>query len=110
MCEKKEGLALSLNEFIGTETTDCLEELVEAGIDSMMDEGVLQGIPFISMAVSAVRIGKGIREWHNIKKLAIFLDEIRRKTVEHNKLEAYRTKLSSDAKLRDKEITLGRRY
>ena len=60
------SLSLSLGSYIGSETTDCLGDLLEAGIDSVMDEGILQGVPFISTAISISRICKGMAEWHNI--------------------------------------------
>lgn len=99
------GLALSLGSFIGAEATDCLSDLLEVGIDAVMDEGVLQGIPFISTVVSLTRITWGVAEWHNIKKLAAFLDEIRKHTIDAEKKEAYIAMLSADAKRRDRELT-----
>ena len=98
------ALAISLSDSLGAEVTDCLGDIIEAGIDSVMDEGLLQGVPFISTVVSLFRIGRSIHERHQIKKLASFVDEIRRKTVEADKLEEYRQEFLSDEKKRNSEL------
>lgn len=63
------ALAISLSDSLGAEVTGCLGNLIEAGIDSVMDEGLLQAVPFIATAVSLLRIGRSIHERHQIKSL-----------------------------------------
>ena len=64
----------SFRSSIAESAVDLGAELAEVGLDSILDEGVLKDIPFISTAIGVYKIGATIKERHYIKKLARFID------------------------------------
>lgn len=64
---EKMTLSIALSDSLKDETTSCITELAEVGLDSIMDDGVLKDIPFISTAVSIYKIGNSIKDRNNIK-------------------------------------------
>lgn len=100
----EQSLAISFNDSLTSDVSDCVGELVEVGIDSIMDDNLLKDVPFISTAVSIYRIGKSVRERHHIKKLAAFLNEIGNNTANEEKREKYREKFQTNDKFRNQEL------
>lgn len=100
----EQSLAISFNDSLTSDVSDCVGEFVEIGLDSIMDEGLLKEIPFISTAVSIYRIGKSIRERHHIKKLAAFLNEINHNIADDEKRQEYREKFLINDEFRNQEL------
>lgn len=98
------SLALSFSDSLTEEVSGCVGEFVELGIDSMMEDGLLKDIPFISTAVSIYRIGKNIRERHHVAKLAVFLNEINKGVTNEAERREYRKKFQSNEKFRNQEL------
>ena len=96
-------LSTSLNESINDEMTSVISEIAEIGLDSILEDGLLKEVPFISTAISLYKIGSSISEKHNIKKLALFINEINNKTADENKRKKYREKIASDKNI-NKEL------
>lgn len=101
---EKMTLSIALSDSLKDETTACITELAEVGLDSIMDDGVLKDIPFISTAVSIYKIGNSIKDRHNIKKLAHFLDEINRNLYDINERDKYKKKITEHEKFRDQQL------
>lgn len=97
-------LSCALQDSLNSEITDVISDLAEIGLDSLLDEGLLKEIPFISTAVSVYHIGRSISERHYIKKLLIFLNSINERTVDEDKRERYIQKISQDPDKRSKEL------
>ncbi|MBR1432886.1 hypothetical protein [Ruminococcus sp.] len=64
----------SFSASIVNNAVDMGSELAEVGLDSILEDGTLKDIPFISTAISVYKIGTTIKESHYIKKLARFID------------------------------------
>ncbi len=71
-------------------------DLLEVGLDMLIDDGVLKEIPFISTTIGAYKIGKSIREIFHIKKLAVFIQEINKGIVSEEQRNDYIQKIEND--------------
>lgn len=100
----KESLSTSLIDSIGSTTTESLGNFLELGLDAILEDGLLKEIPFVSTAISIYKIGKSLTDRHNIKKLAVFLNEINQNTANENKREEYKSKINNDQKKREHEL------
>ena len=87
------SLSDSLAITISQEGTSILSDCAEIALDSILEDGLLKDIPFVSTAISLYRIGKSIHEREHIRKLAVFLDEIRQHTLDEATREEYLRKL-----------------
>lgn len=97
-------LAFSFGESFSEEVSDCLGELAEVGLDSIMEDGLLKEIPFFSTAISLYRIGKSIHERHHLVKLAAFLSEINKGAANETDRQKYREKFQGNEKFRNQEL------
>ena len=102
--DEKKQLSTALSDSLNSDITEVVSGLAEIGLDSIMEDGLLRDIPFISTAVSLYRIGQSISERHNIKKLIIFLNSINEKTVDETKRRQYIQTITEDAEKRSKEL------
>ena len=78
-------------------------ELVEVGLDSILNDGLLKEIPIISTVISTYRIGKGLKERFYIKKLAAFINELNRGIANQEKLKSYKNKIKANPSFRAQE-------
>lgn len=101
---EEKSLSLSFGDSLTKEISDCVGKFVEVGIDSIMEDGLLKDIPFISTAISIYRIGKSVQECHHIKKLASFLEEIQNEVVDEADRQKYRKKFQGNKAFRDQEL------
>lgn len=101
---EEKSLALSFGNSLTEEVADCVGEFAELGLDSIMEEGLLKDIPFISTAISIYRIGNTIHDRQYVKKLAIFIDEINKSVADETRLKVYREKFHNNDKFRCKEL------
>jgi hypothetical protein len=101
---EEQSLAISFDNSLTEEVFSCVNEFVEIGIDSMMEDGLMKDIPFISTAVSIYKIGKSVRERQHIKKLAKFLREINRGATDEDKRKEYREKFMNSGQYRNQEL------
>ncbi len=97
-------LACSLSQSIGDNTVSILSDIAEAGLDSILNDGLLKDIPFVSTAVSIYHIGHHVSELHHLKKLAVFIDEINKDIIDDDKRKEYILKLSSHSKKMNSEL------
>lgn len=97
-------LAISFGESITEEVSGCVTEFAEIGLDSVMEDGLLKEIPFLSTAISVYRIGKSIHERNHIAKLAAFLTRINEGILSEDDRIRYRDKFQRNAKFREQEL------
>lgn len=102
--KQQQSLALSFRDSLASDITDGVSELVEVGIDAVLEDGIFQEIPLVSTMISLYRIGSSIRDRHNIKKLVSFIDQMRRGCIDEETLQKYRGKIVSDEKKRNREL------
>lgn len=102
--KQQQSLALSFRDSLASDITDGVSELVEVGIDAVLEDGIFQEIPLVSTMISLYRIGSSIRDRHNIKKLVSFVDQMRRGCIDEETLQKYRGKIVSDEKKCNREL------
>lgn len=100
----KKSLAVSFGDSLNSDIVSCLGEYAELGVDSLLKDGLVKDIPFISTAVSLYGIGKSVRERHLILKLASFLNEINQKAIDKEKLKSYRDSFHSNEQFRNQQL------
>ncbi len=81
----EKSLSIAFGDSLKEESLSCIGDLVEAGLDAFMKEGLLKEIPIISTAISLYKIGDNILERYNYKKLVVFLNEINNGIVDNQK-------------------------
>ena len=94
------ALSNSISEEVGTIATDILE----IGLDSIMDDGLLKEVPILSTAVSAFKIGKSVIERHYVQKLAAFISQMNKGIVDEKQRDYYKSTVKDNPKKRDKEL------
>jgi len=62
-----EPLVQSVSNSIKDETIRAGGNIMEVGLDKILNEGLLKDIPFCSTVISVYHIGTGIRDSHYIK-------------------------------------------
>ena len=97
-------LSKSLKDSLSPEFESIISNAAELGIDALLEDGVLKDIPFISSAISIYRIGKSIKEQHNLKKLICFLDELSKCTLDENKHNLYTEKFQQNEKFQKQQL------
>ena len=101
---EEKSLAISFSDSLSSDVADGLSEFCELAIDSIMDEGLLKELPIFSTAISLYRIGGSIKERYSLKKLAVFVDQIRRGCADKENLQKYQHEFSANANFRSKEL------
>ena len=98
------NLSLALSDSISEGAGSVATELLEVGLDSILDDGLLKEIPILSTAVSLYKIGHGVKERHYVKKLAAFISAVNNGIVDEDRREFYRSKIVEDVAKRDREL------
>lgn len=91
-------------ENIKQENRSILENSIELGLDSFLEDGILKDIPFVSTAVSVYKIGHSIREKQHLKKMLIFLNQFNKGILGIEAKEEYIRFFEEDTKKRNKEL------
>ena len=97
-------LSKSLKDSLSPEFESIISNAAELGIDALLEDGVLKDIPFISSAISIYRIGKSIKERHNLKKLICFLDELNKCSLDENNRNLYAEKFQQNEKFQKQQL------
>lgn len=100
----EKSLAVALEDTLAESTIDIISDIAEVGLDAVLDDGLLKDIPIISTAVSLFKIGKTIHDRVYVKQLGVFIDEIRKHTVNEEKRQKYINKLKENEAFRNKEL------
>ena len=95
------SLSVSLGKSLTSEVANCMSNLLETGLDSVLEDGILKDIPFISTIISLYKIGNSLHDRHNIKKLAAFVDEINAGIADEGKRESYRKKFNDNKRFHE---------
>lgn len=74
--------------------SDFTKELAETTLDSVIDNPILQNIPVVQGCIAFYKMGIGIRERHNIKKILQFLNSL--STISLEEKEDFIKKLNSE--------------
>lgn len=78
-------------------------EYAEQGLDSILENNALKGIPIVGTVVAMCKTGASLRERNLLRQTAKFIISFNRGTIGQEKLEEHRRKLD-DPKTAEKEL------
>lgn len=81
-----------------------LAEILEAGLDTVIEDDFLCNIPFLSIAISLVKMHSNLERWFMLKKLANFIDQINDDISEDERTEYIEKFNQQSRKDRDREL------
>lgn len=99
-----EPLSQSFTDSLQEHAIECIGNITEIALDSILEDSSLKKVPFISAAISIYKIEQSIRDRHNLKKLAIFLDQINQGIQDEDTCQKYIKKFQAKRKIRDQEL------
>lgn len=94
------ALSNSISEKVGSVATD----LLEIGLDAVLEDGVLKEIPILSTMVSLFKIGNSVKERHDVRKLAAFVAALNNGIIDEEKRDYYKKIVRDNPAKRDKEL------
>lgn len=98
------SLSSSFFNSISDESQNICTNIIEIGLDSLIENGIWKDIPFLSTAVSLYKIGNTIKERHDLKKLATFLKEFNEGYADNESLQKRIKKIEEESNLRNQEL------
>lgn len=92
------------NDSLIINSTDIIGDYLELGIDSILENEILKGIPIFKSLLSVGKISKNIRERNCLKNLAIFINELNSGNIDAEKLRLHQEELKRNSKKAEKEL------
>ena len=78
-------------------------DILEVGIDSVLNDNFFKDLPFFSLVIGTKRAFNSIRERNLLRNTATFINSLNAKEIPAEKVDKYRQKLQ-DKKLAEKEL------
>lgn len=97
-------LSSALEQSITEESKNVASMIVQLGIDAIVKDGALQGIPIVATVASIFKIGHSITELHYLKKLAQFVFTLNFDVEDEEQRQYYISKLQSNKEQANKEV------
>ena len=79
-------------------------DLMEVGLDAIMEDGLIKDIPIFSTAISLYKIGQSIKDRHQLRKMAAFVAALNDGIADDKQREYYKNAVKDDPKRRNKEL------
>lgn len=83
---------------------DSLSNIVELGIDSLLDEGLIKDIPIVSLLVGVKNTYQNIHDRNLLRQTLTFIKQFNQGTINQEKLTKYKEMINSDSKKAEKEL------
>lgn len=101
---EKKKLSLSFGNSLKINTESLFTNIMEVGIDSFLDDGVLKDVPFLSTVMGVYKVGTSIRERFHFKKLLVFIEGLNKNINNEDELKNYQMKFRDNSKFRSEEL------
>lgn len=98
------SLSIAFGDSLQEEVVGSVTDLLEVGLDSILEEGLLKDIPILSTTVAVYKIGTNFKDRYNLKKLIVFIDEINKGIVDETSRKKYQEKFQKNDKFRNQEL------
>ena len=98
------NLPNALCDSITDEAGSAAANILEAGLDSIIDDSVLKDVPLLSTVASIYKISHSIKERHYMKKLAEFIQALNKGLVGDSQVKVFRDRILYDQKKSKKEL------
>ena len=83
---------------------DSIGDIVEIGIDSLLDDGLFKDVPIVNMLVGVKNTYQNIHDRNLLKQTLAFIKQFNSGTIDQNKLVKYKELINSDSKKAEKEL------
>lgn len=83
---------------------DSIGNIVELGIDSLLDDGLFKDIPIVSMLVGVKNTYQNIHDRNLLKQTLTFIKQFNSGSINQEKLNKYKDMLNADSKKAEKEL------
>lgn len=94
----------SFSKLMLSDLTEPIANIAEAGLDSILEDGFLKDVPFLSSAIAVFKFGSKVKFAHEIKKLANFITALNQNEIDKDKIRKYRDKKTNDKKAFMREL------
>ncbi|XCP86583.1 hypothetical protein ABXS75_07255 [Roseburia hominis] len=84
--------------------SDACGDLIELGIDSLLDDGVAKSIPIVGLLVGVGKTAQNIHDRNLLKQTLRFIDAFNKKKIPQEKIEKYKRKLQDKPKYAEEEL------
>ena len=89
----------------GSSDIDFSIDLLELGVDSVMNDGILREIPIVSTLVGASKLIIKIREYNFLKQTFTFIEAVRSGSISPEELKRYHERLETNPKRVKEELS-----
>lgn len=86
------------------DSKDIIEDYLEIGIDSIIDNGILKEIPIVKTIVGVLKVGKNVHDRNLLKQTLVFINEFNRNEIRQDKIEEYKKRIENDSKKCEDEL------
>ena len=97
-------LVPALKDTLFSPTCEIIAEYAEIGIDALLDNEVLKGIPVVGTLSSLCKVGYNLHERNLIRQTLAFITEFNSGSISQEKLDEHREKLEANPKEAEKEL------
>lgn len=84
---------------INDEAINLTKEILDKGLDAAIPDEALKHVPILGAALSIYKVGSTMREWHNLKKIAVFLTRL--ETLSDQEKTSFLKKIDESDKYRE---------
>lgn len=98
------NISTALSQSISADLSDTITGIAEVGLDQFLDDGILKEVPVLSTVIGLYKVGHTLKDRHNIKKLAKFVQALNDKVTDEGQRIAYRRKICDDPHKRSQEL------
>lgn len=94
----------SFQESLFDGSKDFLEDIVEVGIDSVLEEGLLKELPIVGFLVGTKNVVQNLRDRNLLNQTLQFIKEFNSGNIDMRKLAKYKELISNDSDKAEKEL------
>ena len=98
------NISTALSQSISADLSDTITGIAEVGLDQFLDDGIFKEVPILSTVIDLYKVGHTLKERHNIKKLAKFVQALNNKVADEDQRIAYRSKICDAPHKRNQEL------
>ena len=85
--------------------TDLPKDIIEAGIDSFLDNDALKEIPIFRTIIGVAKTAQNIYDRNLLRQTSVFIEELNSGTISPDKLWKYQQKINNDPKCAERELS-----
>ena len=88
----------------GPNAGEIAADLLEVGIDSVFDEGLLRDVPIVGIIVGAAKVVQSVRDRNLLSQTLEFIKALQEQSLSEYELDRHRRKLDADPEYAEEEL------